>query len=396
MAVYYARKSGNVNATDVWSTTPSGSASDLFSSFNGTDTLMSNSFTVTLNVNTTVAEIKNDNSNSATGGGSFVLNSGVTLTANVTNGSTATATLSYTGSGTASIIGNITGGTQTSSRALTFNNGLGTLNITGNIIGGSGGSGSAGISFGAAGTLNITGNVVGGSSNGGSTGVVAQATGTLVVSGSVTGGSSNFINYGILMGTNFTGTVTIIGVVNPGILAAGVANNSSATINITRARGNNFGPGSTGLTNVVAVAGNQNGRTRIYELEYGSLGNSPTSGPIEIINDSTNVAIFAVRNSSPKTLVDLNNAANLIPTPANVRSGVSYNYGNSVGTCVIPNANSVVYGVRVDNTIGSGLLSPAAVWNYLTTSISTSGSIGERLKNCSTVASVGKQLEGAL
>ena len=85
-----------------------------------------------------------------------------------------------------------------------------------------------------------------------------------------------------------------------------------------------------------------------------------------------------------------------LPASGDVRSGVTYNQGNNTGSCIIPNANSVVYGVAVDNTVGSGLLSPVAVWNVLASSISTSGSIGQRLKNCSTTATTGKQLEGAL
>lgn len=389
MAVYYARKNGNVNASDVWSTSPSGTASDLFSSFNSSDTLMSNGFTVTLNVNTTVLEIKNDNSNSATGGGGFVLNSGVTLTANIIGGSSTATLLTYTAAGTASIVGQAT---AAAGSAIIFN-GSGTLNITGNITGGTT-QGAHCVSVTGNGVLNVVGNVIGSSSVANTAGIyVLGASATATISGTVTGGSVGQSN-AIQLASS--GTINIIGVVVPGLVAPGVANLGAGTITITRARGNNFGPASTGLINVAAVAGNQNGRTRIYELEYGALGNSPTSGPIEIVNDSSNVAIFAVRNSSPRTLVDLNNAPNLIPSSGNVRSGVSYNYGNSVGSCVIPNANSVVYGVRVDNTIGSGLLSPAAVWNYLTTSISTSGSIGERLKNASTVASVGKQLEGAL
>lgn len=388
MAVYYARSSGNVNGT-IWATTPSGTASNLFGSFTNQDVLMSNNFTVTLNVNTTVLEIRNDNSNSATGGGGFVLSGGVTLTANIVGGSSTATLLAYSAAGTASIVGQVT---AAAGSAINFS-GSGTLNITGNITGGTTQGAHCVLVIGN-GVLNVVGNVIGSSTVQNTGGIYIQAaSATVTISGTVTGGSASQSNAIQLASA---GTINIIGVVVPGLAAPGVANLGTGTITITRARGNGFGPGSTGLNNIVAVAGNQNGRTRIYELEYGALGNSPTSGPIEIIDDSTNVAIFAVRNSSSRTLVDLNNAPNLIPSSGNVRSGVSYNYGNNVGSCVIPNANSVVYGVRVDNTIGSGLLSPAAVWNYLTTSISTSGSIGERLKNASTVATVGKQLEGAL
>jgi hypothetical protein len=47
MATYFARKAGNVNATDVWATTATGTASDVFSTFTSADVLVSNSFQIT-------------------------------------------------------------------------------------------------------------------------------------------------------------------------------------------------------------------------------------------------------------------------------------------------------------------------------------------------------------
>jgi hypothetical protein len=58
----------------------------------------------------------------------------------------------------------------------------------------------------------------------------------------------------------------------------------------------------------------------------------------------------------------------------------------------VPIAGAVAYGVEVDNTIGTALLSAAQVWNYLRNDINVSGSIGDRLKNCSTVESTGSQI----
>ena len=68
---------------------------------------------------------------------------------------------------------------------------------------------------------------------------------------------------------------------------------------------------------------------------------------------------------------------------------------------VIPAYQNVAYGVDVDNAKGVAYLSAAstndiaaAVWNQLTTNITTTGSIGERLKNASTVYTTGQQLAG--
>jgi hypothetical protein len=99
---------------------------------------------------------------------------------------------------------------------------------------------------------------------------------------------------------------------------------------------------------------------------------------------------------SKKTLVDATATSGAFPSNSDVRSGISFNSGSSVGTMSVPSASSVAYGVGVDNTTGTAVLTPANVWDYLTANISTSGSIGERMKNCSTIASVGQQLANSL
>lgn len=415
MATYYARKNGNVNATDVWATTPTGVAGDYFSSFTNQDILVANNFTITLNVNTTVSIIINDTTGGATAGGSFTLNGGITLTANIY---ASTVVLNYSASGTSTIVGNIYSPTSTNTYSVGVA-GSGTLNIIGNIYGGSSnssgvsnnsatvnftgniymssGGNAYGIGLTGAGIINITGNIVGGSGGGNPPGTGASnssASGTMTITGNVFGGTANGVPGALLYGA---GTLIIIGTATGGVFGPGAINYlGTGTLIVTRAKGNGFGNGSVGLNSVVGVQAAQGGATKVYEIEYGALGQSPTSGPIELVNANSNVAVFAIRLSTPKTLVDLNNATNLIPASGNVRNGVSYNYGNNTGSCVIPNTNSVVYGVPVDNTVGSGLLSPVAVWNALTSSIGTSGTIGERLKNVSTVATVGKQLEGVL
>ncbi len=89
-----------------------------------------------------------------------------------------------------------------------------------------------------------------------------------------------------------------------------------------------------------------------------------------------------------------------MPAASNVRDGVSYASGALTGTCKVPAAASVAYGVPVDATTGTAYLSQsdvlAAVWGAATSSLTTAGSIGERLKNAATVASTGDQLASAL
>lgn len=62
----------------------------------------------------------------------------------------------------------------------------------------------------------------------------------------------------------------------------------------------------------------------------------------------------------------------------------------------MPTAASVAFGVPVDNTTGTAVMSPSDVWNAATSAMTTSGSIGERLKNTATVDSTGDQLAALL
>ena len=421
MATYYARKSGNINAADIWSTTPTGTVADVFSSFTSSDILVANSFTIAININTTVAELHNDTTGGATNGGTYNLNNGITLTSSIINGGSATV-VNYSATGTSTIIGTINARLGGSSCVIC--SGSGTLNIIGNIYGAStSGANAINLMSSNSMTINITGNIYGGLANGeGVRNSGSLSTQIINVIGNVIGGDNGSFSYGInnyggngvgscvtnITGTVIgglgaaginvtTGTVNIIGISMGGPVATGSNNGSSAGIlNVKRAKGNGYGPGSTGLVSQVGVISGQASATYVQEIEYGELGQSPTGGPIALTNLSSNVAVFAVRLSSARTLVDSSTVNSLIPSSGDVRSGVTYNQGNNTGSCIIPNANSVVYGVAVDNTIGSGLLSPVAVWNVLASNIAISGSIGQRLKNCSTVSTVGKQLEGAL
>jgi hypothetical protein len=380
MPTYYARATGNVNAA-IWSTTPTGTASNLFSTFTNADTLMANNFTVTVNVNTTVLEVRNDTTGGATAGGFFNMSDGVTLTANVINGS-ATNALAYSGNGSATLIGSIQ--SNNAGGATIFGNG--TFNIIGNILAGNFGGGH-GITCGGNATVNITGNVFGSPGGTAAVGVYAtSATGTVNITGTVTGGGNGNASGAQNAGT---GTMNIFGTAIGGAGGPGVSNAGAGTVYVQRAKGNGFGNGSVGLGSNVGFAANQTGINRVLEIEYGDLGQSPTSGPI-IISDSTgNQAIFYRPTLPKKTLVD-QSATVSFPAPSNVRAGVSYGSGSFLGTCAVPAASAVSLGVAVDNTTGTATLTQANVNTAL-----SSFSDG-RLANCATVASTGQQIADAM
>jgi hypothetical protein len=196
-----------------------------------------------------------------------------------------------------------------------------------------------------------------------------------------------------------TGVINIIGSAVGGTFstANGASNSSTGTIFLKRAKGTAYGPGNTsGLAASVGAANTGLGVIEIEELEFGEFGMSPTSGTgIRLKKLSSNVAVFNYADTAgAKTLVDATTGQ--MPAATDVRNGVSYASGALTGSCAVPAAGSVALGVPVDATTGTAVLTPAAVWDTLTSSLTTSGSIGERLKNASTVATNGEQLASAL
>jgi hypothetical protein len=383
MALITSAASGNFSAGATWT---GGVVPTV-----GDEARASTGHTVTIDVNTTCDEVSN------AGTGIFTLASGVTLTANVTHKS-ATATrncLQFTAASpaTASIVGNVTGGTVTAAAGV-VNTSTGTLNITGNITGGSNSSVAFGVNNTSTGTINVTGNVFGTTSRA----LNNDNLGTISLTGNTTGG-----NTGIASRNSSTGTFNVIGIAigGTGLGGHGISNATTGAVNLKRAKGSAFGPGNT--AGLAATFGAENvglGIIQIEELEYGEYGMSPTSGTgIRLKKLGSNVAVFNyVDAGAAKTLVDATQGQ--MPAASNVRDGVSYASGALTGTCKVPAAASVAYGVPVDATTGTAYLSQSdvlsAVWGAATSSLTTAGSIGERLKNASTVASTGDQLASAL
>jgi len=86
-------------------------------------------------------------------------------------------------------------------------------------------------------------------------------------------------------------------------------------------------------------------------------------------------------------------ATGAYPTEADVRFGTTYSASPTrTGTLRVPLPQYVSQGVLTDNTTGTAYLSASDVWNIQTSTLTTVGSIGERLKTASTVQSNGDQL----
>lgn len=434
MANRFAIISGSFGSTATWSDTAAGSGG--FSVPVSGDNAYANGKTVTIDANATCDKISNQAENGATGGGGFIILAGVTLTANVTAGATVSnSCLStyFASPGSCTVVGTVTGGTAAAAFAIA-QYATGTLNITGNVNGGSNAS-AYGIYISSTGTVNVTGavnstltgyaaiyvlnsiacniNITGnvtGTSVASTSSILynASSTATLTITGNVTGGSASSA-YGIGIGAygptvvvngNVTGgtasaaygintgtycNLTVNGSATAGTAASAIQNTAAeATVRVTRAIGNGYGVGTSGITSVPSVACNNTNYTYVQELQFGSLGQTPVSGPIILTDNPSNVALMYRPSLAQKTLSD---TSSLVPTAANVRYGVVYNGGNSTGSCYVPTANQVLSGVAVDvSSTGTAALTTGSVWDSLTSTMTTAGSIGVVAKNASTMS----------
>lgn len=326
-------------------------------------------------------------------------NAGGTLTVNgnVTAGVNGAAGITHANnSATTNVNGNVTGGAWNNSWGI-YVAANGTVNIAGNVYGGSNGSEPYGIYSLAGATITVTGNVYGGT--GGSTpggiriGGGTTTGGTLVVNGDVFGSDSPLAlnGFGVYLISN--GSITVNGTSTAGSApsAHGAYNQAGGTLIVRKAKGNNYGYNSSSAfpnLNYAMFGLVQTSVLSVEEIELGEKGLWPIFGPVLFTDTSTNKISLRLITGGLKTLVT-SNATGLLPATSNVRSGVTYNSGSSVGTMAVPAANSVAAGVAVDNTVGTAVLTQANVWDYaLSSASSVAGSVGEKLKKTAIPADI--------
>ena len=364
MALITSAATGNFNSTSTWTGGVVPVAGDEARAANG--------HIVTITANATCTLLSNN------GTGYFVLNSGVTLNANVTNATTTQniPCLRFTSASpaSASIVGNITASSTASANAhAVLHSGTGTLNITGNVTGG-GSQTSNGVTSSSTGTINITGNCTGGTF--GNCFAVNNPNGQVVVTGNVTGGSATAAS-GFPSGIfNDTGTVTVTGSVRAGAIASshGILNFSTGTITVVGeviATNGANGINSTNTSSVVRSSGS---------FTYSANGTMPIMASRFFLNSTPLNSLTRYALNGTSTYFDMfgadNNAAGGVAT-SDVRAGVTY--AGLTGTCAVPPAASVAIGVPVDNTTGTALLTGAAVasavWGAATRTLTAGGGI---------------------
>ena len=392
MAIRYAANTGNWSALATWDGGASlpGSGDDVYA----------NGKTVTIDQDVTVLSVNTTAGGAAVAGGSFALGAGRTLNANVVAGTT--ACVSMTVAGTSSINGTVTGGSSGSAFGVNNSHASATLNITGNVNGGTSSTGH-GVNNGAGGTVNIVGNcasftasgaynagagtmnITGNCAGGGTTnahGAFNSSSGTINITGDCTGGSAspshgaNNVSSGVV---NIYGTAT-----GSATNAASYGFNNAGTGNcsVQIAKGSDFpNSGSTQPTPGSVQAAASGAYITLDAMIFGSGGAAPVAGRHFIRNAGTNYCTMLESNAG--ATLNLGELSADYPSVANVRSGVNFDFGNKTGTCHVPAAGSVAYGVAVDATTGTAALSPTALLG---------ADLKTRLEACATVQTVGDQL----
>jgi hypothetical protein len=312
MALIVSAASGNFNDGATW---VGGAVPGV-----GDEAQAATGHTITITADATCDEVSN------TGTGTFVLNNGVTLTANVTNKSTAnslyTARFNAAAPAQAWIVGNCTGNAGNNTAAA-GNASTGTLNITGDCIAGSLNLNASGAINATTGVLNITGNCIGGAGGFGANNSLA---GVLNITGNCTGGTTS-TTFGANNGS--TGTMVVVGTIQASEFTGGVggANRQQTTL----------------LTGPFLIS-------PIYGV---SPISSLTWRWAIALNNQTYMEVPTNDLLAKRNLVTPDNATNF-PAASNVRSGTAYGIGGVLsGTCVVPNPAQVAAGTPVDDTVGT-------------------------------------------
>jgi hypothetical protein len=281
------------------------------------------------------------------------------------------------------------------------NSGGGTIRVTGNVVGG--GSFFNGISnTGANVLITVTGSVIG--SIGTAYGINnTGANSIMIISGSVFGGTSTAA--GISIGSSVTLIVT--GSVAGSTTAAAIITTTATTIRITGSATAGIGGSAISATaaGIIEIKGPVSSSIAFPGVQSTSAtATNAFTGPFYNVNNRN--AVFAqnlqlISGSTPtwtfdtetvgeqRTLYTQNWPGNF-PSTSNVRQGIIFGDTNQfTGTIAIPPTSSVLRGVPVGNTTGSASFDTQSAWGVNTNLLTTTGSLGQRLRNVATVAITG-------
>lgn len=361
MAIRWAVATGNWSSTATWNggTLPT-SADDVYA----------NNFTVTIDQNITVISLNTTATTGVNAGGFFDVSGSRTIVCDTIQAGSQYCLRLYSTAGNATIVltcntinGSITtAGTTQTGAGIYFagNNGVFNCNFTinGNIY---------------------TKNAPGFFSNG------TPPNNTVIINGNIYGSDTSGS-----FSSNSHATMTINGSIIGGTIGGGFQTSAATgTVTVTKCITVNNGQVALNSTTTGSVVS-------VKEIEQGNVGAVPIQGFVRLSTASGALYKGLTPSGTFRTLSDPADIAGQVPAQTDVRFGVTYQSGTKTGSAYIPAAASVAFGVPVDNTTGTAALTPSAVWNTATSSLTTSGSIGERLKNASTVDTTGDQLAALL
>lgn len=373
MANRYAVATGNWSNTATWNGGTLPQAGDV---------VRPNGFTVTIDQDVNVAELRRDASLPAAANGTFLCSTTRTITATVYSLGSTGSTITFSGANNSVIVGDVFGSAVTSTPTIQ-NNSTGIISIVGNI--GSGLNGSNGITcqsgswqvvgditgasinltnistFSGCTAVTITGNVYTIGNSGANQFVALNNCTTITVYGNLIGNGASTTSRCISTCTNLTlygnatsiGTQVMTGVGNmymEGIAKGGLYNGAACNTasGLIHCEGANDAS-HTGVGLVVATS------AQINILSAKANGNNrPFSGANVRFADG---AIYTVK-AADGSLVNFGIGSGQAAT-SDVRNGTVYANGALTGTCAVPPAASVALNVPVDNTVGS--LATAAV-----------------------------------
>lgn len=333
------------------------------SSLSGTRNIVqSGAGILTNSVNTTVsiAATSGATVNFNVSGGGYILNQ------NYQTGNANLKTIDITGNCTINFNSDIWGSQTTgiyNTSGTIYVNSNATINVNGNIYAAKGHASTGYYLFylnAASCILNVTGNLTASSFSSLSNIITSNAVNTTNITGSLTSdlGICYYSTVGSILNIP-TGTVTVTNLnSNPAIYMTSLL--SLLTINSPIINKSNV--------NACVAA-----KMRFYS----------TGTPYWVFQNNLNADITLAYGS----------ATGAYPNEGDVRFGTTYAASPTrTGTLRVPLPQYVSQGVLIDNTVGTAYLSASDVWNVLTSTLTTSGSIGERLKNASTIQTTGDQL----
>ena len=347
------------------------------------DDVYSNTFTVVVDGSYTVLSVRNTTATGVSAGGSFTLQDGYTLTADMyANGPTC---LNWSGgAGTSTtVIGNVSN--TSNGRCITHSGVGGTLNIVGNItlngndaggvlMSGTGGNlvmignisvtsnGSIAINCsGSNHNITVTGNIINNSSSSNCRGIQGNTNTTATVIGNVTGGANASLSPAIYNCT----TISVTGNVYGGTLGAAINTSiTSAYVTVVGAVYACTAPTASGAAIICA------GTTQYVFLSGPFISSTYGWNPLLVyrffmipmvntyyeLRDNSTAGSLAIA-APTYSLYPLGTAGD-VPVESDVREGVTYEFSAKTGTLIVPPTNAVSVGVPVDDTIGTAWLDP--------------------------------------